>query len=97
MSGTGIEIEVAYATPQRQEVVRITVPVGTLIGEAVELSGLAAHFPDDDLSSLPKGVWNDIRPDTYQVQAGDRVEIYRRLLVDPKESRRRRARETRKK
>ncbi len=84
-------IEVAFATPEKQLVVKLEVPVGTQIGEAVSLSGIQSQFPDHDLSVLPLGVWNEVKPQHYVVQPGDRVEVYRSLLTNAKEARRRRA------
>lgn len=86
-----ISIEVAFATPDQQQVVRLSVPEGTTLAQAVERSGLAAMFGNFNLAELKKGVWNQVKPDDYQVQDGDRVEVYRPLIIDPKEARRRRA------
>ena len=86
-----ITIEVAFGTAEHQEVLRLTVPRGTTLLEAVNQSGVRSCFPRVDLDDLPKGVFGAHRDDAYLVQAGDRIEIYRHLQKDPKEARRIRA------
>ncbi len=93
-----IEIEVAYALPDKQKIITVKVPAGTTAMEAAELSGIVAEFPDIDLASAKMGIFGKhlgtkgmAGPEEYQVQARDRIEIYRPLLIDPKEIRRRRA------
>ncbi len=88
---TLIEIEVAYATPEEQVIVTINVLLGTTIEQAVELSGLLMRFPEISNSELKIGVFGgSCKPDQF-VKQGDRVEIYRPLIHDPKEARRQRA------
>jgi putative ubiquitin-RnfH superfamily antitoxin RatB of RatAB toxin-antitoxin module len=86
-----IKIEVAYAAPDKQRILALEVPAGTTIGEAVRLSGIAEIFPSIDLTQLKVGVFSQSRELTDIVLAGDRVEIYRPLTIDPKEARRARA------
>lgn len=71
-----------------QELIAVKVSVGTTAGEAVKRSGIASRFPDQDLSECQLGIWG--RPVDYdrQLQDGDRIEIYRSLLIDPREARR---------
>lgn len=86
-----IELEVAYATPEEQVIVTINVLLGTTIEQAVELSGLLMRFPEISNSELKIGVFGgSCKPDQF-VKQGDRVEIYRPLIHDPKEARRQRA------
>ncbi|MDN0075496.1 RnfH family protein [Crenobacter sp. SG2303] len=86
-----IEVEVAYARPERQMIVPLSVPAGTTALQAVQLSKLAEQFPDIDLADLKLGIFSKaVKPDTV-LRARDRVEIYRPLIADPKEVRRRRA------
>ncbi|PNA04170.1 MULTISPECIES: RnfH family protein [unclassified Pseudomonas] len=88
-----IEIEVVYAAVDRQ-VLRVTsVAEGTTVRAALMASGIDGEFPELDLSSCPLGIFGKViaDPDTRQVQEGDRIEIYRPLLADPKEVRRLRA------
>jgi putative ubiquitin-RnfH superfamily antitoxin RatB of RatAB toxin-antitoxin module len=86
-----VAIEVVFAAPEKQKVIALEVPSGTLIHDAVRLSCIESHFPGYDLSALPVGVWNEVKPRTYVVQSGDRVEVYRSLITNAKEARRRRA------
>jgi len=93
-----IEVEVVYAEPAKQQLLALKVPVGTTALEAVKLSGIEQGFPNLDLNNVSFGIFS--RPldgrstpavDEYLMQAGDRVEIYRPLLIDPKQARRQRA------
>lgn len=91
-----INIEVAYALPEKQLICALSVPLGTTAFQAVGLSGIEAKFEELSLEDEPKlGVFGKaVKPD-YVLQAGERVEIYRPLLIDPKEVRKRRAAEAR--
>jgi uncharacterized protein len=87
----GIDIEVVYALPQRQVLKRLRVGPQTTAEQAVELSGIRSLFPEIDHSVNKLGIFGKIvHPDTV-LRNLDRVEIYRPLINDPKESRRRRA------
>ncbi|MGN8123546.1 RnfH family protein [Pseudomonas sp. 22082] len=88
-----IEIEVVYAAVDRQVLRVISVAEGTTVRAALMASEIDAEFPGLDLSSCPLGIFGKViaDPDTRQVQEGDRIEIYRPLLADPKEVRRLRA------
>jgi len=86
-----VAIEVAFAAPEKQRVIQLEVPLGTLIRDAVRLSCIESHFPSYDLSALPVGVWMEVKPQAYVVQSGDRVQIYRALITNAKDARRRRA------
>lgn len=86
-----IQVEVCFITPQRQFFRRLTVPEGTTIQQAIQLSGVTNDFPDTDFNPLKVGIYSRIKtPDTV-LRALDRVEIYRPLEVDPMTARRRRA------
>jgi len=86
-----IEVEVAYARPEKQLIVALSVPDGTTALEAVRLSRLAEQFPELDLDDLKLGIFSKaVKSDTV-LRARDRVEVYRPLIADPKEVRRRRA------
>lgn len=90
MSAT-IRVEVAYGLPDRQALVAIEVPTGTTVAEAIEASGIDRKFPDLEVHPGRVGIFGrKVTLDTA-LRAGDRVEIYRPLLVDPKETRRARA------
>ncbi|MBN3865293.1 RnfH family protein [Pseudomonas frederiksbergensis] len=88
-----IKVEVVYAAVDRQVLLSVTVPVGVTVRNALLKSGLNSEFPELDLASCPVGIFGKViaDPATHQVQAGDRIEIYRPLLADPKEVRRLRA------
>lgn len=91
MKVTTIDIEVVYATPIRQVLIPITVAVGTTIAEAIQQSKLLEQFPDIDLEQQGVGIFSVPRRQEDKVKAGDRVEVYRPLLIDPKVARRQRA------
>ncbi|WP_248738355.1 RnfH family protein [Pseudomonas sp. MWU12-2029] len=88
-----IEIEVVYAAVDRQVLRTISVAEGSTVRAALSSSGIDADFPELDLAGCPVGIFGKViaDPDVRVVQAGDRLEIYRPLLADPKEVRRLRA------
>ena len=95
-----IVVEVAYALPQKQKLIELKVVEGTTALQAVEQSGIVQSFPEIDVASCQMGIFSQVlgtkglpEPKDYQLQERDRVEIYRPLIVDPKEGRRRRAEE----
>ena len=85
------QIEVAYATPAKQIILECEIDTGTSARDAVKNSGIDQHFPEIDLESCELGVFGKAIPADYELQNGDRIEIYRPLIADPKEVRRRRA------
>ena len=89
-----IEIEVVYALPHHQDIVKLSLPEGATAREAVENSGLMLKYPEIDLGGLNKlGIYaKPTRPDTV-LREHDRVEIYRPLIADPKAVRKKRAEE----
>ena len=86
-----IAIEVVYALPDRQDVVPLLVPAGTTVKAAIGLSGLAKRHPEIAGETMATGIYGRSVPGETVLSAGDRVEIYRPLLADPKLARRRRA------
>ncbi len=88
-----IRIEVVYALAGRQQLLRLEVPAGTNAREAVLRSGMGEHFSDLDLASCPLGIFGKALsdPESRLLEEGDRVEIYRPLIADPKEVRKQRA------
>jgi uncharacterized protein len=89
-----ISVEVAYALPKKQLIKALEVPRGTSAIEAVRLSGIDADFEELSLDqSLQLGIFGKVVKGEQALQAGERVEIYRPLQVDPKEVRKRRAAE----
>lgn len=88
-----ITVEVAYALPDRQAIIVVKAAQGVTVYDAVRQSGIVQRFPQIDLDSDKMGVFGKaVRdPKTEVLKAGDRVEIYRPLLIDPKASRVKRA------
>jgi putative ubiquitin-RnfH superfamily antitoxin RatB of RatAB toxin-antitoxin module len=82
---------VVYAMPERQLVLPVLVPAGSTLRDAVVASGLLTQEPSLDAGRLDLGVFNRPRPADTLLRAGDRVEVYRPLTIDPKEARRVRA------
>jgi uncharacterized protein len=90
MPSARIRVEVAYAAPARQALLELEVAAGTTIGQAIELSGIRAAYPEIDVSGARVGIFGNVASLDAVLADGDRVEIYRPLLSDPKETRRRR-------
>ena len=90
-----IEVEVAYATPDSQRIFKVIVLQGSTIETAIERSGVLDVFPEIDLMMQKVGIFSKQKKLSDLVSAGDRIEIYRPLLIDPKEARRQRARKKR--
>lgn len=89
--GDKITIEVAYALPDKQVLRAFEVEEGTTVAEAIGISGIQDEFPDIDLALNKLGIFGKLAKPEDVLRAGDRVEIYRPLLADPKEIRRQRA------
>ena len=85
-----IKVEVAYALPDQQLILELMVEPGTTLEQAVQQSGLLEKYPDIDLSKNKVGVFGKLGKKTAELKAGDRVEVYRPLIADPKEVRRKR-------
>ena len=88
-----INIEVAYALPEKQVIIPVNVDAGTTIGGAIVQSGIMMEFPELDIEHREVGIFGKVAPMTKVLADGDRVEIYRPLKADPKEVRRKRAAE----
>jgi putative ubiquitin-RnfH superfamily antitoxin RatB of RatAB toxin-antitoxin module len=86
-----ISVEVAYATPHQQKILSVQVEENSTIEEVIECSGLLKLFPQINLTEQKVGVFSKQKKLTDRVKEGDRVEIYRPLLIDPKEARKRKA------
>ncbi|MEX2365135.1 MAG: RnfH family protein [Pseudohongiellaceae bacterium] len=94
MAAECIKVEVAYALPDRQLIVELRVEKGATALDAAMLSGIDREFPELDLQRAEMGVFSKMldglilpSPDQYVLQEKDRVEIYRPLLLDPKQAR----------
>jgi putative ubiquitin-RnfH superfamily antitoxin RatB of RatAB toxin-antitoxin module len=91
MSESSIDVEVAYATPEEQVVVPLSVSPQDTLDTAIERSGLLERFPEIDLAQNKVGIFGKLATLKSGLHDGDRVEIYRPLIADPKEARKRRA------
>lgn len=94
----GIEVEVAWATPDRQRIVSLKVPRGTTAWEAVKQSGITEEFPEINLETAAMGIFSRKldgkrapAPRDYVLKPRDRIEIYRPLRITPMEARKLRA------
>ncbi len=88
-----IEVEVAYALPDSQMIVPVKIHADTTIEEAIAHSGILETFPEIDLKKNKVGVFGKLAKLSATLRPGDRIEIYRPLIADPKEIRRQRAAE----
>jgi len=86
-------VEVVYALPHTQKLITVEVEAGTTLLEAVKLSNIEAEFPELNLEEAKLGVFGkaSTKPNVDTVKAGDRIEIYRPLIIDPKQARLNRA------
>lgn len=92
-----IVVEVAYALPEKQYLQRVTLQQGATVEEAIRASGVLELRTDIDLSKNKVGIYSRPGKLADVLQDGDRVEIYRPLIADPKELRRQRAEKSAKK
>lgn len=92
-----IAVEVAYALPEKQYLRRVTLEEGATVEQAIHASGLLALRTDIDLTKNKVGIYSRPVKLTDVLSDGDRVEIYRPLIADPKDLRRQRAEKAAKK
>lgn len=85
-----VEVEIVYGVTGAQ-VIRQKVPDNATLRQAIEQSGILEMYPEIDLDNNEVGIFSRKQELCDVVRAGDRIEIYRPLKVDPKEARRRRA------
>lgn len=88
-----MEVEIAYARPEKQRIVTVQVPDDATMLEAVKQSGITELFPEIDLETVDMGIFGKVvkKPAEHQLREGDRVELYRPLKIDPKQARLNRA------
>ncbi|GAA3535553.1 RnfH family protein [Zobellella aerophila] len=86
-----IRVEVVYALPYKQTVLTLKVMADETVRQIIENSGILQHYPEIDLNTNMVGIFGRQAKLEQLVQDGDRIEIYRPLLADPKDIRRRRA------
>lgn len=88
-----VHVEVVYALRDRQELVRLSVAPGTTVQQAIDMSGLFVRHPELSPAQNKLGIYGKLVKGDVVLRDGDRIEIYRPLLADPKEVRRKRAEE----
>ena len=86
-----LDVQVVYALPQQETILPLRVAPGTTLGQAIERSGVLGRFPEINLVTQPVGTYGKKKTLDTVLRAGDRIEIYRALVADPKDSRRKRA------
>ncbi|HEY8158576.1 MAG TPA: RnfH family protein [Methylobacter sp.] len=86
-----VNVEVAYAKPEEQAIVELNIPEDATVEAAIKASGLLERFPEIVSSELNAGIFGAACKLDQPVREGDRIEIYRPLVHDPKEARRQRA------
>lgn len=92
MAENTIKVEVVYALPEKQQILSVNVAAGTLAFDAVIQSGIQKLFPDINVEEAKMGIFGKaIKPKEHVLSEGERVEIYRPLIADPKASRAARA------
>ena len=88
-----IMVEVSYALPKKQIIIPVLVPKDISVKEAIKLSGILEKFREIDLDSNKVGIFGKLTTLDKSLRDRDRIEIYRPLIADPKEIRRKRAAE----
>jgi len=88
-----IAVEIVYALADKQKLLSLAVPQGTSVRETALRSGMDNYFPGLDLARSPLGIFGKAvpKPEERTLVEGERVEIYRPLIADPKEVRKQRA------
>lgn len=88
---TSIEVEVCHALADKQWLVSVKMPSGSTVEDAIAASGIQHQFAAKKLSEMTIGIWGHPVSVDRVVRHGDRIEIYRPLMIDPREARRQRA------
>ncbi len=86
-----IDVEVVYATPEKQTLLLVHVPQKSTVAEAIKFSGILSQFPELKFDTLNVGIFSTPCELERELKQSERVEIYRPLQNDPKEARRQRA------
>ncbi|MDA0912081.1 MAG: RnfH family protein [Proteobacteria bacterium] len=92
-----MKVEVIYANPQEQKLYQLECDENTSVKDVITQSGVLSDFPEIDLNVQSIGIYSEVVTLDYIVKPDDRIEIYRKLTIDPKDARRIRAEEKRKK
>ena len=91
MQNKYINIELVYALPHKQELLELEIDDSFSVEQAISQSGLLSQFPEIDLTVNKVGIFGKACKLTDSLREGDRIEIYRPLIADPKEARKKRA------
>jgi len=86
-----IKVEVVYASPENQLVLPVAVESGATVRDAIEVSGLPARVPDFDLETNKVGIYGKVSKLDHELRDGDRIEVYRPLIADPKAAKKKKA------
>lgn len=86
-----ITVEICYALPEKQTLLSLEVEASATIGEIISQSGIIELYPEIDLTQNKVGIFSKLAKLTDTLHDGDRIEIYRPLIADPKEVRKQRA------
>ena len=86
-----LRVEVAHALPEKQVILELQVAEGASVLEAAQQSGVTGQFQDIDLDNAKFGIFGKVVSPKQVLREGERVEIYRPLIADPKEVRKARA------
>ncbi len=93
MASEQYEVEVAYARDDEQLILTVMAEKGITVEQAIARSKITEHFPEIDLATVKVGIFGKAAKSDTELRPGDRVEIYRPLIADPKEARKKRAAE----
>lgn len=88
------QVEIVYALPHIQILEKLDVSAGCTVEQAIKRSGILGQFPEIDLTKNKLGIFGKFANPETCLQPYDRVEIYRPLIIDPKEARRIRAKKS---
>lgn len=91
MADRKLSVEVAYATPDEQVLLQLSVVADSTVESVISESGILERFPEIDLKVNKVGIFGKSVPLKAALHDGDRIEIYRPLIADPKEARKKRA------
>jgi hypothetical protein len=89
-----IHIEIVYAQEQQAIVKALPMAPGSRVGDALAAAAVAAEFAGVDLANAPVGIYGRLARRDQELKDGDRIEIYRQLVLEPKAARRARSRTT---
>ena len=81
-------VEVVFARPGKQVLLNVEIEAGATVAGVIAESGIGERFGAEDFDGLPVGIWGRVVDRDHEVRPGDRIEIYRPLVIDPREARR---------